>query len=153
MFLDMIGHGLGNMNIQERFQHSGETTSRHFHKVLVAYFKQAFKYIKPLDSRFHDVHWKIENDQWYWPFFKNAIVAIDDTHIPCVVNSSKQPKFIGRRGQPTQIVMSTCDCDMCFMFASAWWEGTAHDARVFENALITLSMNFSHPLLGMCCYN
>jgi hypothetical protein len=34
MFLVIVGHGVGNRMIQERFQHSGETVSRHFHRVL-----------------------------------------------------------------------------------------------------------------------
>ncbi|KAK8540743.1 hypothetical protein V6N13_010357 [Hibiscus sabdariffa] len=33
MFLNMVGHAQGNRMIQERFQHSGETVSRHLHKV------------------------------------------------------------------------------------------------------------------------
>ncbi|KAK8659156.1 hypothetical protein V6N13_029366 [Hibiscus sabdariffa] len=32
MFLNIIGHAQGNRMIQERFQHSGETVSRHLHK-------------------------------------------------------------------------------------------------------------------------
>nr|KYP71030.1 hypothetical protein KK1_010273 [Cajanus cajan] len=148
MFLNMVGHGVGNRMIQERFQHSGETVSRHFHKVLVACLKLAFEYIKPQDYRFHHVHTKIQKDRRYWPFFKNAIGAIDGTHIPCVISPSEQPKFIGRKGYPTQNVMAFCDWDMCFIFALLGWEGTAHDVRVFENALTTPTMNFPHPPSG-----
>nr|KYP47354.1 hypothetical protein KK1_031037 [Cajanus cajan] len=128
MFLNMVGHGVGNRMIQERFQHSGETVSRHFHKVLVACLNLAFEYIKPQDYRLSHVHTKIQKDRRYWPFFKNAIGAIDGTHIPCVVSPSEQPKFIGRKGYPTQNVMAVCDWDMCFIFALPRWEGTAHDA-------------------------
>ncbi|XLR27791.1 hypothetical protein S83_055691, partial [Arachis hypogaea] len=77
MFLNTVGHGVSNRMIQERFQHSGETISRHFHEVLVAYLRLSIKYIKPSDPRFQNVHSKIKNDQRYWPFFKNAIGAID----------------------------------------------------------------------------
>jgi hypothetical protein len=149
MFLNMVGHGVGNRMIQERFQHSGETVSRHFHRVLVACLKLSFEYIKPQDRRFRDVNPKVQNDRRYWPFFENAIGAIDGTHIQCVVSSSEQPKFIGRKGYPTQNIMAVCDWDMCFTFALPGWEGTAHDARVFENALTTPTMNFPHPPAGM----
>ncbi|KAL4357256.1 hypothetical protein AHAS_Ahas09G0168500 [Arachis hypogaea] len=81
-------------------------------------------------------------------FFKNAIGAIDGTHIPCVVSPSGQPKFIGRKGYPTQNIMVVCDWDMCFIFALPGWEGTAHDARAFDNAIISPTINFPHPSPG-----
>ncbi|KAL4307523.1 hypothetical protein AHAS_Ahas16G0286800 [Arachis hypogaea] len=58
---------------------------------------------------------------------------------------SDQPKFIGRKRYPTQNIMAVCDWDMCFIFTLSGWEGTAHDARVFDNAITTPTMNFSHP--------
>nr|KYP47334.1 hypothetical protein KK1_031017 [Cajanus cajan] len=128
MFLNMVGHGVGNRMIQERFQHSGETVSRHFHKVLVACLNLAFEYIKPQDYRLSHVHTKIQKDRRYWPFFKNAIGEFDVTNIPVLFIPSDQPKFIGRKGYPTQNVMAVCDWDMCFIFALPRWEGTAHDA-------------------------
>ena len=36
MFLCALAHSNTNREIQERFQHSGETVSRHFHSVLQA---------------------------------------------------------------------------------------------------------------------
>ncbi|KAK8585330.1 hypothetical protein V6N13_076204 [Hibiscus sabdariffa] len=41
MFLNMDGHAQGNRMIQERFQHSGETVSRHLHKVLIACLRKS----------------------------------------------------------------------------------------------------------------
>ncbi|XLT13614.1 hypothetical protein HN51_059304, partial [Arachis hypogaea] len=49
MFLNTVSHGVGNRIIQKRFQHSGETLSRHFHEVLVVYLRLSIKYIKPSD--------------------------------------------------------------------------------------------------------
>ncbi|XLU27545.1 hypothetical protein S245_063611, partial [Arachis hypogaea] len=71
--------------------------------------------------------------------------AIDGTHIPYVVSPSDQPKFIGRKGYPTQNIMAVYDWDMCFIFVLVGWEGIAHDARVFDNAIATPTMNFPHP--------
>ena len=149
MFLNMVGHEVGNRVIQERFQHSRETVSKHFHKVLIAYLRLSFKYIKPLDPTFQNVQTKIRNDRRYWPFFKNAIGAIDGTHIPCVVSPSEQPKFIGRKGYPTLNVMAACAWNMCFTFVLPGWEGTTHDVRVFDNVLTMPSMNFPHPPPGI----
>lgn len=55
IFLNMIGHGIDNRMIQERSQHSQESESRHFHKVLVACLRLTFKYIKLKDFRFRYV--------------------------------------------------------------------------------------------------
>ena len=55
IFLNMIGHGVGNRMIQERFQHSGEIVSRHFHTILDTYLRLSFKYIKPSDPMFHNI--------------------------------------------------------------------------------------------------
>ena len=145
MFMLMVGHGVGNRMLQERFQHLGETVSRHFHTVLLARLRLSFKYIKPQDPTFRSIPSKLRNDRQYWPFFKNAIGAIDGTHVPCVVSLPEQPKFIGRKGHPTQNIMAVCDWDMCFTFALPGWEGTAHDARDFCHALTTPTMNFPHP--------
>ncbi|XLR10927.1 hypothetical protein S83_038865, partial [Arachis hypogaea] len=49
MFLNTVGHGLGNRMIQERFQYSKEIISRHFHEILVACLRLFIKYIKLLD--------------------------------------------------------------------------------------------------------
>uniref|UniRef100_A0A0R0KQM1 DUF8040 domain-containing protein n=1 Tax=Glycine max TaxID=3847 RepID=A0A0R0KQM1_SOYBN len=65
MFLNTIGHEIGNTMIQKRFQHSKETVNRHFHKVLVVCLRLAFKYIKPQDSRFYYVNPKIKNESHY----------------------------------------------------------------------------------------
>jgi hypothetical protein len=51
--------------------------------------------------------------------------------------------------------MAVCDWNMCFTFVLAGWEGTAHDARVFEQALTKTEFNFPHPPLGiyvLFCY-
>jgi len=60
MFLLVVGHGVGNRMIQERFQHSGETVSRRFHDVLVACLSLSIEYIKPQDPLFCDSHDKFK---------------------------------------------------------------------------------------------
>ncbi|XP_058727711.1 uncharacterized protein LOC131599327 [Vicia villosa] len=149
MFLIIVGHGVGNRMIQERFQYSGETVRRHFHEELFVCLSLSMEYIKPQDPFFHDSHSKIRNDKRYWPIFKNARGAIHGTHIPCVVSAGDRIRFIGRKGYPTQNVMVVCDWNMCFTFVLAGWEGTAHDACIFDQALTNANMNFPHPPPGM----
>lgn len=148
MFLHTVGHALSSRMQQERFQHSGETISRHFHNVLMACCRLAMSNIKPKDPTFRHVHTKIRFGK-YWPFFKHAIGAIDGTHVSCVVSATDQTKFISRKGTVSQNVMAVCDWDMCFTFVLAGWEGSAHDARIFDHALTTPSMNFPHPPEGI----
>ena len=101
--------------------------------------------IKPSDSVFSSVFDKIKNDDRYWPYFKDCIGVIDGTHIPIVAPRKRQVPYISRKGITTQNVMVVCDFNMCFTFAWAGWEGAAHDARIFLEALRRTSLNFPHP--------
>ena len=51
MFLYTISQRASNRNIQERFQHSGETVSRYFHPVLQAIHRLVPIYIKHPDPK------------------------------------------------------------------------------------------------------
>jgi hypothetical protein len=71
IFLNVIGHNERNRVIQERFQHSGETISRHFNNVLKA--------IKSLSREFlqlpgHTTSPKILNSSRFYPYFKVQII-------------------------------------------------------------------------------
>ncbi|KAI9119190.1 hypothetical protein K1719_009865 [Acacia pycnantha] len=113
--------------------------------VLKAGLSLSTEYVKPLNPEFPDCHPNISNARRYFPYFKNAIGAIDGTHISCVVSESEHDRFVGRKGYPTQNIMAVCDWDMCFTYVLAGWEGTAHDARLFKSALTNPRLNFPHP--------
>jgi hypothetical protein len=67
IFLHTIGHNLRNRVLQDKFQHSGETISRHFNKVLKAINGLRDVCIKdPPDA----VPSKILGDSRYYPYFK-----------------------------------------------------------------------------------
>ena len=149
MFLNILGHGIGNRMIQEKFQHSSETASRCFHKILVACLKLLMKLIKPQDPSFKNIHTKIQHDSRHWPYFKDCIGTIDGTHVPCVVPPSEHARFIGIKGYRTQNVMATCDWDMRFTFAWTGWEGRAKDARIFHATLHDEKLNFPHLPSGL----
>ena len=44
--------------------------------------------------------------------------------------------------------MVVCDFHMCFTFVWAGWEGTAHDTRIFNEALQRAELNFPDPTGG-----
>jgi hypothetical protein len=65
-FLNTLGHGFGNRIVQERFQHSGETVSRHFTCVLMAVSRMTIDIINSIDWEFRDGSSKIRDDERYW---------------------------------------------------------------------------------------
>ncbi|XP_016196069.1 uncharacterized protein LOC107637139 [Arachis ipaensis] len=92
MFLFVLGGGNSNKSTKEWFQHSGETISRKFEEVLQVVCKMAIDIIQPKDRDFKE----------------DAIGAIDGTHVPMIVSTEDQIRFIGRKGIPTQNVMAAC---------------------------------------------
>ncbi|GJZ54141.1 putative nuclease HARBI1 [Tanacetum coccineum] len=61
--------------------------------------------------------------------------TIDGTHVRASVREHEQAKYIGRKGYATQNIMAVW----------AGWEGTAHDTRIFLEALRRPQVNFSRP--------
>jgi DDE superfamily endonuclease len=148
IFLYIVGGGKTNRDAQDRFEHSGDTISRYFSKVLMSLLRLATVNVRGRRGMMRETHPKIQHDTRYWPFFRDAVGAIDGTHIPCIVPMSQQIKYIGRKGSPTMNVLAVCDWDMRFTWAHAGWEGTTHDARMFNTALARRSLKFPHPPNG-----
>ncbi|CAI9285498.1 unnamed protein product [Lactuca saligna] len=67
------------------------------------------------------------------------------THVRASVPQNEEAKYIGRKGYATQNIMVVCDFNMCFTFVWAGWEGTAHDTRIFNEALQRPDLNFPYP--------
>ena len=72
IFLLSIGHNTRNRIIQERFQHSGQTISKYFHKVLKAICRIAKIIIRP--PVFDVIPPQIQHNPKYWPFFRVCIL-------------------------------------------------------------------------------
>ncbi|KAK3204547.1 hypothetical protein Dsin_018593 [Dipteronia sinensis] len=145
IFLHILGHGVGNRLVQERFQHSGETVTRYFGQVWDVVCRMATDIIKPRDSDFRDIPEEILTDSRYMPHFKDCIGAIDGTHIPVSISPEDQIPYIGRKGIPTQNVMAACDFNMQFIFVVTGWEGTTHDSRIFQKTIRDTALNFPKP--------
>ncbi|OAY81149.1 hypothetical protein ACMD2_22726, partial [Ananas comosus] len=118
IFLYGVGHGVANRILAETFQYFGETISRHFNNVVRGIVTLKDDYIM-LPSSNAAVHPRIRDNSNFHPF-KNAIGAIDGTHIPVVVRRSKQAPFRCRKGFTSQNMMV------------GWWEGSAADMRVLR---------------------
>ncbi|GMP25416.1 hypothetical protein CsSME_00002296 [Camellia sinensis var. sinensis] len=78
MFIHVL-KGKQNWEIQEWFQHSGETVSRHVHNVLTSMKEFTVVHCRPTYSQ-HRIHPHIRSRRKYLPF-KDCIGAIDGTHV------------------------------------------------------------------------
>ncbi|KAL6272187.1 hypothetical protein ACE6H2_022879 [Prunus campanulata] len=105
MFVHILGHGIGNRLAQERFQHSGETVSRYFGKLLDIVCLMAIDIIKPLDPEFKGVLEEILRDSRYMPHFKKWSILRDmpnypfDKQVKIVIATMALHNYIRRHAQ------------------------------------------------------
>ncbi|PPD73716.1 hypothetical protein GOBAR_DD29358 [Gossypium barbadense] len=78
---------------------------------------------------------QVRNDSRYMPHFKDCIGAIDGIHIAAILPPNEEIPYIRRKCVPTQNVMAMCDFNTCFTFVMVGWEGSAHDIRIFLDAI------------------
>ncbi|KIO14674.1 hypothetical protein M404DRAFT_91099, partial [Pisolithus tinctorius Marx 270] len=74
--------GLTVRHVGEHFQRSNDTISRYFKKLLFIFSEPPFyiTYVQFLTGE--AIHPKIRCNPKFWPYFRNAIGAIDGCHIP-----------------------------------------------------------------------
>ncbi|CAM0910115.1 unnamed protein product [Alopecurus aequalis] len=143
LFLYMMGAPASNSQAADRFERSVSTVSNKFHHVLDCVDRMAGDYIRPNDPTFTEVHEKLQRPR-FWPHFKDAIGAIDGTHIPVVVAGKLKVQYTNRKGYTSQNMLAICDFDMRFTFAVAGWAGSVHDTRVWTDARPRFT-NYPHP--------
>ncbi|KAK2653429.1 hypothetical protein Ddye_013285 [Dipteronia dyeriana] len=74
-----------------------------------------------------------------------ARIALGGTHVSVSLPVDEQIPYIGRKGFPTQNIMVVCGFDMLFTFVWPGWEGSAHDTRIFLEALRNTVFKFPIP--------
>ncbi|CAH9109967.1 unnamed protein product [Cuscuta europaea] len=139
IFLSIVGHSERNRVIQERFQHSGETISRHFNNVLKAIKSLAREFLQPPQL---DTPPEILRNNRFYPYFKDCIGVIDGLHLPAHVPAKDQSRFRNRKGYLSQNVLAACTFDLQFIFVYPGWEGSAADSRVLRAVLDDPDQNF-----------
>ncbi|KAG8363101.1 hypothetical protein BUALT_BualtUnG0004500 [Buddleja alternifolia] len=144
IFLHIIAHGITSRVAAEKFQHSGETISKVFHRVLKAICKLGVEIIAP--PNFDEVPPEILHNPKYYPFFKDCIGAIDGTHIEACIPIPQQIPYRGKKVEPTQNVIAACSFDLCFTFVMCGWEGTANDSRIFFECITNPENKFPMPV-------
>ncbi|GFP83644.1 putative nuclease harbi1 [Phtheirospermum japonicum] len=141
IFLNIVGHNERNRVIQERFQHSGETISRHFNNVLRAIKSFSREFLQPSNPPIGTPLEIVKSNRFY-PYFEDCIGVIDGMHIPAHVPAKDQSRFRNRKGVLSQNVLVACNFDLEFIFVYPGWEGSAADSRVLRAALSDPDQNF-----------
>jgi hypothetical protein len=133
IFLKIVGENASNRMVQDRFQHSGDTISRVFNRVLNAIVQLHPEVVKQPSNDI--VPPRIRNDSKMYPYFKGCIGAADGTYIHAHVPEEDATRYRNRKGDITQNVLGICSFDGLFCYVMPGWEGSAHDTRVLQDAL------------------
>jgi len=72
-----------------------------------------------------------------YPFFKDALGALNGTHINCSPSQQERQAARNRKGLLTQNCLIACSFDLRFLYVLSGWEGSAADSLVFHNARLT----------------
>ncbi|MQL78514.1 hypothetical protein Taro_010949, partial [Colocasia esculenta] len=132
IFMYAMGHSVASGAMCEYFQHSSETISSR--EVTKALASLRFNYIK-LPSLTDLVHPRIRHDDRFYSYFKDAIGAIDSTHIPAHILREKHARYRNRKGVISQNVMGVCGFDLVYQYVGVDFEGAAADLVVLRRAM------------------
>lgn len=76
----------------------------------------------------------ILNNPKFYPFLKNALGAIDGTHINCNPSASERAGARNRKGALTQNCLAISSFSLHFIYIITGWEGAAADATMYANS-------------------
>jgi hypothetical protein len=128
----LAGHSI--RQTAHRWQHSLSTISVTVHEVANCFMK--LKNVLFIAPKVDQVSVEILNRHQRFPYFQNCIGALDGSHIPAVVNVNEQASYRNRKGFLSQNVLAVANFDdITFSYALTGWEGSAHDSKVYENAV------------------
>ena len=74
---------------------------------------------------------------------------MDGTTVSTWVIGKTKETFRNRHGDISQNVLAVVDHDMRFIFVHAGWEGSAHDEKVFFDAVTQPQYTFPWPPRGI----
>lgn len=73
----------------------------------------------------------------FFPFFKDCLGALDGSHIHCAPPANERLAYRNRKGFLSQNCLFACSFDFKFIYVHTGWEGSATDARIYEDARST----------------
>jgi DDE superfamily endonuclease len=71
-----------------------------------------------------------------YPYFKDALGAIDGSHIHCAPPSIERVFYRNRKGFISQNCFFACSFSLHFVYSLCGWEGSATDSRIWEDAYL-----------------
>jgi DDE superfamily endonuclease len=77
---------------------------------------------------------EIRSNPKFWPFFKDCLGAIDGSHIHSAPPAVERASRRNRKGFLSQNCLFICSFSLWFLYVLTGWEGSATDARVYEDA-------------------
>jgi len=77
---------------------------------------------------------EIAENPKFFPYFADALGAIDGTHINCSPSAAEKEFARNRKGGITQNCLIACSFDLRFLYILSGWEGSAADAALFNDA-------------------
>ena len=82
-----------------------------------------------------DRHPILDNPK-YFPYFNGCKGALDGTFVDANIHPDYEGPFRNRKGNISQNVLGIVDFDMKFTYVLAGWEGSVHDSRVLDDAVL-----------------
>ncbi|XP_033131942.1 putative nuclease HARBI1 [Brassica rapa] len=131
-FLFIVGQNSRYIQAQDRFKRSRFSISTSFHTILKVLNALAPSYMAKPETT---VPPKIRDSTRFYPYFKDCVGAIDGTHILAMISGKDSSSYRNRKGQLSQNVLAACNFDLEFIYVLSGWEGSAHDAKVLQDAL------------------
>ncbi|XP_027082345.1 uncharacterized protein [Coffea arabica] len=124
MTLILVSHKHTHRVLGTIFDRSIEMINRTIRKVLRGLCLFAAEIIQPVDQT--AVHPRIANSTNFYPWFKDAVGAMDGTHISACPPTGEQMAYTNRHGFQSQNVLAVCDHDMRFIYVYGGWEGSQY---------------------------
>jgi hypothetical protein len=72
----------------------------------------------------------------FYPYFKDALGALDGTHIVCAPSEADRQNCRNRKGFLSLNCLAACSFDLQFTYVLNGWEGSANDATVYNDARV-----------------
>lgn len=76
--------------------------------------------------------------------FKDALGALDGSHIAVFPSKNSRGTFRNRKGFLSQNCLFACNFDFQFVFTLTGWDGSATDAKVWDEALSGRDFEIPH---------
>jgi hypothetical protein len=72
----------------------------------------------------------------FYPYFKDALGALDGSHIACAPSEVDRENCRNRKGSISLNCLAACSFDLQFTYVLNGWEGSANDVTVYNDARV-----------------